>query len=81
MQNPSKKYICLKKLLGVLRGGVGWGLGTWFAGQGDSEGGGTGGIKEKPIPQIFETKQALPKLCFSRPSRTVVQCQIEITKV
>ena len=38
VQNPSKKYICLKKLLGVLRGGVGWGLGTLFAGQGDKPG-------------------------------------------
>ena len=36
VQNPSKKYICLKKLLGVLRGGVGWGLGTLFARQGDT---------------------------------------------
>ena len=32
---PSKKYICLKKLLGVLRGGVGWGLGLMLARRGD----------------------------------------------
>ena len=31
----SKKYRCLKKLLRLLLGGVGWGLGTLFAGQGD----------------------------------------------
>ena len=28
VQNPTKKYICLRKLLGVLREGVGWGFGT-----------------------------------------------------
>ena len=33
---PSKKYICLKKLLGVLRGGVGWGLGLMLARRGDN---------------------------------------------
>ena len=36
VQNCSKKYRCLKKLLRLLLGGVGWGLGTLFAGQGDS---------------------------------------------
>ena len=33
----SKKYRCLKKLLRLLLGGVGWGLGTLFAGQGRLE--------------------------------------------
>ena len=36
VQNCSKKYRCLKKLLRLLLGGVGWGLGTLFAGQGDT---------------------------------------------
>ena len=35
MQNCSKKYRCLKKLLRLLRGGVGWGLGTMLARRGD----------------------------------------------
>ena len=36
VQNLPRKYMCLKKLPGLLRGGVGWGLGTMFARQGDT---------------------------------------------
>ena len=38
--------MCLKKLPGLLRGGVGWGLGTMFARQGDIE------VLEKEVNQI-----------------------------
>ena len=37
VQNLPRKYICLKKSPGLLRGGVGWGLGTMLARRGDRE--------------------------------------------
>ena len=57
VQNPSKKYICLKKLLGVLRGGVGWGLGTLFARQGDIR-------KERVSPNETRGLVIRRELCF-----------------
>ena len=37
VQNLPRKYICLKKSPGLLRGGVGLGLGTMLARRGDIE--------------------------------------------
>ena len=58
--------MCLKKLPGLLRGGVGWGLGTMFARQGDTaENNDNITINVCPIPfQIEQANIAAKNLLF-----------------